>query len=198
MTETTHPKGYDICGATTRRGTQCERPAGWGTDHPGTGTCKLHLGCTSTQRTHARRIAALRSFGQLVDQCRLDVQGRSTPEAIEDLRERAAATLHALGFRIAALALDPGSEGLYGPDHNHDQRIHVLMVEYRTWLDISLKVEKVAADLGLAERLVRVEEQAGDAIVRVIESVLAELGLGERPEVRELVGRHLRALPSAS
>ena len=36
-----------ICGAKTRRsGTPCRRPAGWGTDHPGRGRCKLHGGAS--------------------------------------------------------------------------------------------------------------------------------------------------------
>jgi uncharacterized protein YjcR len=32
------------CGARTRAGTPCKRPAGWGTDHVGDGRCKLHGG----------------------------------------------------------------------------------------------------------------------------------------------------------
>src|SRR5690625_1385431 len=32
------------CGAKTRAGTPCRRPAGWGTDHPREGRCKLHGG----------------------------------------------------------------------------------------------------------------------------------------------------------
>ena len=35
-----------ICGARTRKGTPCRRPAGWGTDHPGVGRCKYHGGAT--------------------------------------------------------------------------------------------------------------------------------------------------------
>lgn len=35
-----------ICGARKRNGEGvCQLPAGWGTDHPGTGRCKLHGGC---------------------------------------------------------------------------------------------------------------------------------------------------------
>ena len=37
-----HDKKY--CGAKTRAGTPCRRPAGWGTDHVGEGRCKLHGG----------------------------------------------------------------------------------------------------------------------------------------------------------
>lgn len=32
------------CGAKNRQGEPCQRPAGWGTDHPGEGRCKLHGG----------------------------------------------------------------------------------------------------------------------------------------------------------
>ena len=38
-------KNYPICGAQKRQGEGvCTRPAGWGTDHPGEGRCKLHGG----------------------------------------------------------------------------------------------------------------------------------------------------------
>lgn len=39
-------KAYDkkYCGAKTRAGTPCKRPAGWGTNHVGSGRCKLHGG----------------------------------------------------------------------------------------------------------------------------------------------------------
>lgn len=34
------------CGAKTRSGGPCRHEAGWGTDHPGAGRCKLHGGST--------------------------------------------------------------------------------------------------------------------------------------------------------
>jgi len=34
----------NTCGATTRNGEPCKRPAGWGTDHVGDGRCKQHGG----------------------------------------------------------------------------------------------------------------------------------------------------------
>lgn len=37
-----------VCGAKTRKdGSPCQRPAGWGTQHVGTGRCKLHGGCST-------------------------------------------------------------------------------------------------------------------------------------------------------
>lgn len=37
-----------FCGARTRQGGTCRKPAGWGTDHPGVGRCRLHGGATPT------------------------------------------------------------------------------------------------------------------------------------------------------
>lgn len=35
---------FEACGAKTRAGTPCKQKAGWGTNHVGTGKCKLHGG----------------------------------------------------------------------------------------------------------------------------------------------------------
>lgn len=35
---------HPTCGAKNRAGSPCKQPAGWGTDHPGQGRCKLHGG----------------------------------------------------------------------------------------------------------------------------------------------------------
>lgn len=35
---------HPTCGAKNRAGNPCKQPAGWGTDHPGQGKCKLHGG----------------------------------------------------------------------------------------------------------------------------------------------------------
>lgn len=35
-----------VCGGKTRGGGQCQRPAGWGTQHVGEGRCKLHGGAS--------------------------------------------------------------------------------------------------------------------------------------------------------
>lgn len=39
-----------VCGATTRAGHPCQRPAGWGTDHVGFKRCKLHGGTAPSGR----------------------------------------------------------------------------------------------------------------------------------------------------
>lgn len=46
-----------LCGARKRDGSgdTCKRPAGWGTEHVGFGTCKLHGGSTPASSKHAER-----------------------------------------------------------------------------------------------------------------------------------------------
>ena len=46
----------DICGATTRDGSKCQRPAGWGTDRDG-GRCKQHGGSGGRPAKHGRYAA---------------------------------------------------------------------------------------------------------------------------------------------
>lgn len=44
----------DICGAKTRAGTPCKQKAGWGTNHVGTGRCKLHGGKSTGPKDRAK------------------------------------------------------------------------------------------------------------------------------------------------
>ena len=55
-------KRRDTCGAKKRDGSgdPCRRPAGWGTDHLGFGTCKLHGGSTPNAGRHAITLEAAR------------------------------------------------------------------------------------------------------------------------------------------
>ncbi|WP_407570720.1 hypothetical protein [Deinococcus altitudinis] len=55
----------------TKRDGTCKRPAGWGTDHPGTGRCKLHGG--GAQITHGRFSNITRPrIAQLLEQFKSD------------------------------------------------------------------------------------------------------------------------------
>lgn len=81
-----HPDGgYLCCGAITKstsrdpefnrqRGDRCKQSAGWGTDHPGAGTCKFHQGNSTPMKRIAYRELAdmsarreLARFGVAVD-----------------------------------------------------------------------------------------------------------------------------------
>lgn len=48
-------QGHGKCGAKARSGQPCTRPAGWGTEHAGTGCCKMHGGSTPNHNAAAAR-----------------------------------------------------------------------------------------------------------------------------------------------
>lgn len=74
------------------------------------------------------------------------------------------------------------------------------------WLELyhkwSVELEKLCLEalrLGLDERRVRLAEKQGQMVVRLIEGLLADLGLdAEDPKVAEVVERRLRLLPPAA
>ena len=52
------PKQGPKCGRPRRRGAgPCTQAAGWGTDHPGEGACKLHGGCTPIKHGRYSNVA---------------------------------------------------------------------------------------------------------------------------------------------
>ena len=56
----------ELCLATTRGGKKCQKRAGWGTSHPGTGKCKLHGGATvSHTAAAAKKVAARMDCGSV-------------------------------------------------------------------------------------------------------------------------------------
>lgn len=58
-----HPK----CGAKNRQGKPCQQAAGWGTDHPGKGRCKLHGGASRVKHGRYSTIQRPR-IRELLDQ----------------------------------------------------------------------------------------------------------------------------------
>jgi len=53
------------CGATTKQGTACRLPAGWGTDHLGEGPCRHHADQTESHEiSHPKKRAFLAAFAQ--------------------------------------------------------------------------------------------------------------------------------------
>lgn len=88
------------CGA-KKRGSEgfCGLRAGWGTDHPGVGRCKLHGGSTGAHRRNAQLVRARRDVEAWGG--REDV---SPPEALLDLVRSKAAEVAYWEERVAGLS----------------------------------------------------------------------------------------------
>jgi hypothetical protein len=164
-----------FCGAKKRQGGgTCRHPAGWGTSHPGIGCCKLHMGSTRNSVKHAERVAAEQA-----------VESFGLPRAIDpwaallELVHRSAGHVAWLGLQVAQeprKRLEAGS---------------VWVELYGTERDRLARVSAAAMGAGVAERQVRIAEQQGALIASLMQSILAELGLGEDPRAIAVVQRHL-------
>lgn len=84
-----------FCDAKKRQGEgTCTQPAGWGTDHVGSGPCKLHGGSTRNGRKAGRRAAAAKALAALS----IPVQG-------DPIKVLEAAIESAYGFLLGARRL---------------------------------------------------------------------------------------------
>lgn len=203
------------CPGTSRTGKPCGHPAGYGTDHVGFGLCKMHLGSTANGRKNGQRLRAQGEFGALLEQCQIEIAGRTLEEALTDIIDRAGAMTLAWWQILSQLQdnaewqwdenkdakgslqrwVKVNVEGLLGVTAQGEQAVHKADEQYRKWLAMYMQANKVAADLGLAERKQKLDEEIGATLVKVVEAVAAELGLDlADPKVRETVGRHLRLL----
>lgn len=198
------------CGARTRNGGYCTQ---WPVGGAGAGRCKVHGGLAPQVRAAQERRAEERriegALAKLLDQAKPDYQ--HPIEGLLEVVSRTGAMMTMLGDLVGRLEAEPLGETellasedgdiisritptLYGPDHNGDGAPHVLVGLYGVWTDRHVKACKTAIDAGLDERTVRLAERQGEMIHRVLSGVLDELGVGDRPEVPQIVARHLRAV----
>lgn len=175
------------CGATKRDGTgdHCRRPAGWGTDHVGTGCCKLHGGNTSGQRTGALKQQAERALADM-----------NAPPVDNPLTELARITGQVVAWKDQmADRVNELTSLRYSTEGGEQLRAEVALFERA--LDRCEKFLTAMARLNIDERLARITEQQADTVTYAVIAVLEELGLTaeQQAEARRGVARHLRAVP---
>lgn len=192
----------------------CTQAAGAGTDHPGIGRCKLHLGST---RNHAKAAQAVKA--------RQAVAAFALPREIEphqallDALYRWAGMVTYLAGVIAEFDSDDELKQLsIGAGREKFERPAVWVDMYGAALKEQARVAKACVDAGIDERRIRLAEEHGRALDAVLRGVLgdvfavlgrvlaAELGgmaaaILERimrDEVPAIVRRRVMALAAAS
>ncbi len=98
-----------LCGAHRLKGEHlpCRRPSGWGTSHPGWGSCKLHGGAAPGPTKHANKLEAQwrqRLVDELDPSIRVLSQLRDGVEVADRDRIKAASVLLAEGSRLTEAA----------------------------------------------------------------------------------------------
>lgn len=187
----------------------CHRPKGWGTDHPGSGPCKLHGGNTPNGIKGAQTEVANRAVATLG--LPLDI---GPADALLQEVQRTAGHVAWLANIIAGL--ESGelvwgmAEEIVEPDIvSKDGDVITTQVtgkfraDFSVWYKLYSKerahlamVCKMALDAGVNERIVNMYEQVGDTFVTMIENVLNRLGLTDeqRRQVPAAVVSELRAI----
>lgn len=154
---------YPQCGA-VKRGNACRRPAGWGTEHPGFGHCKLHGGNTPGGKKAALKAAA--AAMARADVIEIDVN--AVDGVLYPIRRMAALAMH---YRRRMAAMDPGADGwVWWADREREA------------LDDLARWSKMALDAGVAERKVQLAERWGQQIAAALDDAIGPVNL--QPAVR--------------
>lgn len=168
--------------------------AGWGTDHPGMGCCKLHGGNTPAHQTAAvvagNLVKAKRAAGQLGIGVSYEV----------DPREALLGELYRTAGMVAFYeAVINGEHPDYAEPveltkltlYNGEQP-SVWLTMYEKERDRLAKVAKMCIDVGLAERQIRIAETQAMMIVTVMRRIFDDLGISSRPELAHVVRLRLQ------
>lgn len=193
MTDTTKPEGRAKCGAARKHDAgPCTRPAGWGTDHPGVGYCKLHLGSTASHR----RAASLEIARRECEALSIPVEV-SPAEALLDELYRTAGWIATYARMVDELG---DTSALYGPTFHTsgvrtgEARPHVTVELLFRERQHYRAVSEAAIRAGVEVRRLELQERQVELAQRAFEAMLEELGLDSerRQEARRSYARHLR------
>lgn len=189
MTVAGSPKGRDgtLCGARKRQseGT-CTQVAGWGTDHVGTGRCKLHGGATRNQATAAQR-------RQIEDEARRILADLGTAEpvanpllALQQLAGEVLAFKDALRSLVEKLT-NVRYDGPIG------EQIRGEVVVYERALDrcgrLLAEIARLNIDARMVEIGTRIAEAQGVIVVQALSAALDAAGV--TGQARALAGAAL-------
>jgi hypothetical protein len=192
-----------FCGAKKRQGEgTCTQPAGWGTDHVGIGSCKLHGGSMQNHKTAAVTTQAKRDvvlFGG-----RRDIH---PADALLELVQWTAGEVDYWRQRVRVLEeheltwgvteeVEKGSGEFTGTDVTSAAKPNIA---YVMLVDASNRLERystAALKAGVDERRVRIAEQQGTLLQGVLVAVLGELGHDVSPGsvAAQVILRHMAPL----
>jgi hypothetical protein len=201
---TSDPKA--LCGAkASTTGKPCTRTAGWGTGHAGTGRCKFHGGA-SPQAELSGAVHLARREATVMG-APLDVEPhvaileciRIAAGEVRYASEQIAALDpdHAAGPIVTTVERIGGENGGSSETRHGPSALHIWVVARHQAMDRLVDYSKVAINAGIEERRVKLAEQQGALLAQAIRGILAELGVGDRPDVPGIVRRHLTLVAAA-
>lgn len=162
------------CRAETRKGSPCEKTAGWGTEHPGVGRCRLHGGATPGAQVSG--VVELARREAVVMGRPLSVEPH---EAILECIRITAGEIQYCSDQIATLE-DAMVATMFGP------QIHTWITVRQRAMDRLVMYAATALKAGVEERLVTAAERYAEDIAEMMRRLAAALGHDPTdPKVKE-------------
>ena len=150
------PHDYEICGATTRDGDECQLKAGWGTDHLGKGRCKLHGGASSGAGEGNQNARKHGAYEQVI-QDQLDDEELEIYDKV-DSDKGLDKELKILRYKLIRL-LDPPQREIYDEDRKEKIQLDISESEKNKGTAILVKeIRKIIKQVGGTEREAEVEK----------------------------------------
>lgn len=186
--------GVARCGGKKKQGGgTCTQPAGWGTDHPGVGRCKLHGGCTPNQVAAAGRELLERRARMLFEKVAPEIVPVDNP--LEAYRMFAGRVMAWLGLMEQLLA------DLESPRYRGQtaEQIRGEVLLYERAMDRANAVLGTYAKLNIDERLARISEEQGKLLYAAVMAGLqdARLSAEQLDVARRGIARELRLVAAA-
>lgn len=177
------------CGVALKNGNTCHKNAGEGTNHPGWGKCSRHGGNEPkgvSEAALAESQYLQRTFATSV--------ATDPAQALVDELARTNGAVQYLQLAIEADARQAILDGEDPLDHLTTSKMQMVRKMYDQERDRLTRLSAACLNLGIKEREVRLAEQMGWLIQRVLEATLADLHLTpeQRDASKEIMSAHLR------
>src|SRR4051794_17601432 len=180
------------CGAVLRQdpSRRCQRPAGWGTEHPGWARCKLHGGASPGGRKAAAREMAHAMMPTLGRDLEIEPTDALLP------------VVHREAGRLAWLREEIELLGPGGDVTDKGSLLSVLAKMEAECCERLARFSKMALVCGVAERRVRMVERQAEALAHAFTTALdqhpiaAEMTVAQRAELVRLFAAQLALLES--
>jgi hypothetical protein len=187
-----HGAPRNSCGAERRAGGSCKKSAGWGTDHPGYGNCKLHGGSTPNGRTYAERLVAR----DAVERMGLPVDVQPHVALLQELH-RAAGAVAYLEDIVQELADHELWAHVGGGEVAIPRAAPSIWVSmWQTERKMLVAAAQACLSAGVEERRVRMAEQTGAAIGAAFRMAFERLGVLNHPDAPAAMREALMAAAS--
>lgn len=169
--------------------TPCDKVAGWGTNHVGSGPCRDHGGKLQTVDQHHQDIKAR----EVIKTLGLPLEVNPA-QALLNLVHEAAGNVEWYRIKVSELG-----DKITVPDRIKTEEVKAVLRAYNEERDRLAKYAKLCVEIGIADRLVRIEEKQAETMTAIVRGLIRRLDLGPSRELEAfgIVREELLRLSSA-